>query len=64
MLAKLFGLFVSHVDGDVDIRLGAGGISAYMAFVATDTVHKMSLFGLPINGLRNATCWVKQPNFG
>ena len=54
MLAKLFGLFVSHVDGDVDIRLGAGGIGAYLPLVATDMVHNISLFGLPINGLR--TC--------
>ena len=52
MLAKLFGLFVSHVDGDVDIRLGAGGIGAYLPLVATDMVHNISLFGLPINGLR------------
>ena len=62
-VSKAFGLFVSHVDGDVDIRLGAGGIGAYLPLVATDMVHNISLFGLPINGLRNATCWVKQPSF-
>ena len=67
MLAKLFGLLVSHVneDGDVDIRLGAGGIGAYMPLVATDMVHEISLFGLPINCLRKckmlgqaATLWL------